>query len=416
MLSAVVLCVSVALAAQSLFSLHLMLYSWQHPERLAGSKGPQTRTPPRLKFSVLLPARNEDAVIFSTIAHLCASEYPSELIQIVVICHDGDRSTIAEVQRAIAAYGGHEIDLALFSNGPINKPHALNVGLRLCTGSIVTVFDAEDDVDKALFATVNSLLLQQEAKVGIVQAGVQLMNLYDHWFSLHNCLEYFFWYKSRLHFHAHAGMIPLGGNTIFIRRELLLRVGGWDESCLTEDADIGIRLSALGQHTAVMYDAQQVTREEVPESTGSFIRQRTRWQQGYIQVLRKGTWLELPRISQRLLALYTLVYPFIQAALLLLWPVSITAVLWLKLSALVAMISFLPLYVWFLQVLVSVVGAYLFTREYELPYRISTPLFIALTVIPYQLLLGISSLRAVAREMLRHHDWEKTTHVGAHRA
>ena len=37
-------------------------------------------------------------------------------------------------------------------------------------------------------------------------------------------------------------MVPLGGNTVFITRELLEPAGGWDQECLTEDADIGIRL------------------------------------------------------------------------------------------------------------------------------------------------------------------------------
>ena len=118
--------------------------------------------------------------------------------------------------------------------------------------------------------------------VGVVQSGVQLMNFNDHWFGIHNCLEYFFWFKSRLHFYAQVGMIPLGGNTVFVRRELLERVKGWDEHCLTEDADIGLRLSVLGERIRVVYDSQHVTREETPDSVASFIRQRTRWQQGFL--------------------------------------------------------------------------------------------------------------------------------------
>jgi glycosyltransferase XagB len=28
-------------------------------------------------------------------------------------------------------------------------------------------------------------------------------------------LEYLFWFKSRMHYHATVGMVPLGGNTVF---------------------------------------------------------------------------------------------------------------------------------------------------------------------------------------------------------
>jgi hypothetical protein len=38
------------------------------------------------------------------------------------------------------------------------------------------------------------------------------------------------------------------------------------------------------------------------------------------------------------------------------------------------------------------------------------------TFMPYQLILGFSAVRAVYRELQREHGWEKTDHVGAHRA
>ena len=38
------------------------------------------------------------------------------------------------------------------------------------------------------------------------------------------------------------------------------------------------------------------------------------------------------------------------------------------------------------------------------------------TFLPYQCLLSISSLRGVYRELRKQNNWEKTDHVGAHRA
>jgi len=260
---------------------------------------------------------------------------------------------------------------------------------------------------------VNTVMLEEET--GIVQSGVQLMNFRDHWFAAHNCLEYFFWFKSRLHFHAAVGMIPLGGNTVFIRRDLIERVGGWDEHCLTEDADIGIRLSLLGEPIRVVYDAQHVTREETPASVAQLVRQRTRWNQGFIHVLRKGAWAGLPRFSQRFLALYTLSYPLLQALFLVLWPLTVVTALWLKAPAVVAMASFLPLYTLLFQLLVTLVGVYQFAREYRYRVPLSLPLVMAITFLPYQWVLGFGALRAVHRELRHRTNWEKTAHLGAHR-
>lgn len=409
----IILFVSLALFVQSIFSVYLMLYSWEYPEKLEASKGPGKFLSPRISFTILLPARHEEAVIYDTIKSVWATNYPHKLLEVVVICHSDDAETIAESQRAIREIGSNCVRVETFSDMPINKPHGLNVGLRSTSNQVVTVFDAEDDIDADIFNVINTVMLKEQ--VGIIQAGVQLMNFRDHWFSIHNCMEYYFWFKSRLHYHARVGMIPLGGNTVFIRRDLLTQVGGWDERCLTEDAEIGLRLSTLGEPIRVIYDMQHATREETPSDLGSFIRQRTRWQQGFLQVLGKGVWLKLPRFDQRLLAFYTLVYPILQAILTLLWIPAVLAVFWLKMPAWMALLSFLPLYSLIFQFLTTVVGAFVFTREYGMKFPLLMPIGMAVTFLPYQWLLGISSLRAVFRQLFRMNNWEKTDHVGAHR-
>jgi glycosyltransferase XagB len=413
MLAIFICVVSLLLFVQSLFSLHLMLYSWEHPERLLSSRAPSSYLAPRLSFTVLLPARHEEAVIFETIKRVWSAKYPPDLLEIVVVCHSDDTGTILEAQRAIRDIRSPRVRLEIFSTLPINKPHGLNVGLQRTSNQIVTIFDAEDDIDANIFNMINTVMLKEG--VGIVQAGVQLMNFADHWFGIHNCLEYFFWFKSRLHFHAKVGMIPLGGNTIFIRRDLLERIGGWDERCLTEDAEIGLRLSVLGEPIRVVYDAQHVTREETPDSVSTFIKQRTRWQQGFIQVLWKGTWLGLPRLRQRLLAVYTLSFPYIQATLLLMWVLNVVEALFLKVPTLVAMVSFLPLYALLLQFVIAGVGALLFIREYKLKFSLLHLVGMIFTFLPYQFLLSFGALRGVYRELRKQNNWEKTTHVGAHR-
>jgi cellulose synthase/poly-beta-1,6-N-acetylglucosamine synthase-like glycosyltransferase len=210
-------------------------------------------------------------------------------------------------------------------------------------------------------------------------------------------------------------MIPLGGNTVFIRRDLIDRVGGWDERCLTEDADIGLRLSLLGEPIRVVYDSQHVTREETPDSSSAFIRQRTRWHQGFLQVLRKGYWLALPRFSQRLLAIYTFSYPIFQAVLLVLWPLTLLAIVFLKGPDLLAILSFLPLYALVLQFVVTAVCAFMFAKEYGLKLSPTGLIVMVITFFPFQWLQSISAARGVYRELRGKNNWEKTKHIGAHR-
>ncbi len=100
-----------------------------------------------------------------------------------------------------------------------NKPRALNTALRVARGDVIGVFDAEDEVHHDLLRHVDHAMRSTGAHV--IQGGVQLINFQSSWFSLRNCLEYYFWFRSRLHLQAEKGFIPLGGNTVFVRTDVL---------------------------------------------------------------------------------------------------------------------------------------------------------------------------------------------------
>jgi len=377
---------------------------------------PEHFRPPEISFTVLLPARHEESVIQATIGRVCGANYPRELIQVLVICSADDDGTIGKADEKIRELGNDnsaEASIVVFDDGPINKPHGLNSALPRANNDVIAIFDAEDDIHPEIFNLVNTIMLDDGVRV--VQAGVQLMNFDSTWYSALNVLEYFFWFKSRLHYHAHAGAIPLGGNTVFFNRELITRMGGWDESNLTEDADIGLRLSAAGEPIRVVYDDRYVTKEETPPTIAQFIKQRTRWSQGFIQTLRKGTWKELPGRKQRWLAFYTLAFPLGQALLGLYVLFSLATMLALKTPVLVALISFLPVFMILAYFLICVVGLHEFTNAHGLEWSPSSAFRLAAALMPYQLLLSYAALRAVARQARGVSDWEKTKHTGAHR-
>jgi cellulose synthase/poly-beta-1,6-N-acetylglucosamine synthase-like glycosyltransferase len=405
---------SLLLAVQGIVTLYLMLYTWMRPDRLEQARSPKNFAEPTLKFTALLPARHEQEVIAHTINRVCSTTYPTELIEVVVICEAGDTETIAEAARVARSITHTNVRVVTFNDGPINKPHGLNVGFRASSFEVVTIFDAEDDVHPEIFDVVNTIMLDEDA--GIVQAGVQLMDFRSSWYAPHNVLEYFFWFKSRLHFHAQVGSVPLGGNTVFMKRNLIEAAGGWDENCLTEDADIGMRMSALGEPIAITYDHEHATREETPPSIGNFIRQRTRWNQGFLQVVRNGDWRRLETRNQRLLAAYTLLYPIVQASLAILWLPALITTITLKAPIFIALLSLAPFYFLAFKYIVDLVGLSEFCRSYDFKLRPRDIVVFTLGFLPYQMLLNVSALRAVVRHIRGTSNWEKTAHTGAHRA
>ena len=222
-----------------------MLDSWRTPWAVGQMPFP-VPDEPQLSFSLIVPARHEEAVLADTVARLLRQDHPA--LQVVLVVGDDDPGTAA-VAHGLAARDSRVL-VVVDDSVPKNKPKALNRALPHCTGQVVGVFDAEDEVALELLKHVDACFRQTGAHV--VQGGVQLMNYRSSWWALRNCLEYFFWFASRLHFHARNGFIPLGGNTVFVRTDLLRLVGGWDVDCLAEDCELGIRLSVAGARVAVV--------------------------------------------------------------------------------------------------------------------------------------------------------------------
>ena len=340
--------------------------------------------------------------------------YPSELVQIMAICREDDPGTIAEAQAKIDELGDPNVQLLIYNDYPISKPHGLNLGLQVARGDIVTIFDAEDEPHPDILNIINTTMLNED--VDAVQSGVQLMNHDTRWFCFLNVLEYFFWFKSSLHFFSKIGMTPLGGNTVFVRRELMEQLGGWDENCLTEDADLGIRLSLSHARIRILYEDEFVTREETPHTIEQFIKQRTRWNQGFIQILFKGEWLKLEKLSQRLLAFYVLVLPEVQALFAILVPVAIIMFFLVKLPLWLAMVTFAPLYCFILDVFMDIAGMHEFLKAHKQKWSWREAFILVLAFFPYQWLLSLGALRAVYRAVKGSTNWEKTAHIGQHRS
>lgn len=96
--------------------------------------------------------------------------------------------------------------------------------------------------------------------------------------------------------------IIFGGTMGLIRADALRKIGGWDEWCITEDAEASLRLLMRG------YDGhfvnQSYGRGLMPLEFGALKRQRFRWCFGGIQILRKHwaallPWVRRPRNRQQ---------------------------------------------------------------------------------------------------------------------
>lgn len=401
---------SVLLLTIALASVHANTFAWweRGSDEVTGFEGPlQTE---HHHFTLIMPCRQEpELVMRATLAGLLNQSH-RRLDVIISTGHD-DPETI-EIAERLAAENPGRVSVSVDHSVPKNKPKQLNTALAMCRGDIVGVFDAESVAAADLISHMDATFAAREADA--VQGAVQLINYRDSWYALRNCLEYYVWFRSRLHAQTRGGFIPLGGNTIFLRRELLEEIGGWDGNCLAEDCDLGVRLSAMGRRIEVAYAPRLVTREETPESLKKLVKQRTRWSLGFMQVYTKGQWLHVPTLKVKAYAWWTLMQQPLLAMTGVFMPLGIALALAVRFPLWVTLVAFLPLIATFLTMAFDVLMLRQFGRD--LNFRIRALDYGRLVVMTpfYQMTLAFAALRALWKYLRRDFHWEKTDHSGAH--
>ncbi len=87
------------------------------------------------------------------------------------------------------------------------------------------------------------------------------------------------------------------GTMTLIRRKVLQDLGGWAEWCITEDAELGLRIFEKGYEAS--YIAKSYGRGLMPDTFGDYKKQRYRWAYGAVQILRRhAAYLLSPKESR----------------------------------------------------------------------------------------------------------------------
>lgn len=413
-LSILMVLISFALFLQASMEVWRLVYAYREPDSIDRLRFPKPETP-REKFCILVPARHEAAVLSSTLHQLAQQTHPNVNI-IAVICDDDYETLQIAEETALLEPRVRVLRYPLMPNVKPSKPKQLNYAfgqIKDSSYTVIGVIDAEDTIHPELLRHIDSAFHDRE--VGVVQGGVQLMNHDSSWYSLHNVLEYYRWFNSTLSFQADNKFIPLGGNTIFIRKKFLLRAGGWPET-LTEDCSLGVLLSTrYHTKTAVYYEPELATREETPDSLKALFKQRVRWNQGFFHEWRKGVWHELPNLRQRLLADYVLISPVFMPLISLMIPISLFAALYLDAPVGLVMLMYLPLIPAILQLVLNGILLHDFGKAFDRKIYFRHYAVLVATQIAYQFILNIAAFWAVVRELKGEHSWDKTPHLGKHR-
>jgi cellulose synthase/poly-beta-1,6-N-acetylglucosamine synthase-like glycosyltransferase len=245
--------------------------------------------------SLHVPAHEEPPeMVIATLESLRGLDYPE--YEIVVI---DDNTEDEALWRPVEAWcAEHDVKFAHLDDWPGYKSGALNYALRAMTdprAEVIGIIDSDYQIQPDFLASCAPLF--DDPRVGFVQTpqdyrGWQRTPFFRR---LYRSYQYFF-AVSQPSRNERDGAI-FAGTMGLIRREALDELGGWDEWCITEDAELSLRLLRAGwsgRHVDASFGHGLM-----PLSFEALKGQRFRWCFGGIQILRMHWRSMVPGLAGR---------------------------------------------------------------------------------------------------------------------
>lgn len=244
------------------------------------------KAPKKLKFAVLVCARNEEAVIRLPVRSVLRAHYPADCREVIVLADNCTDETAARAR----AEGAEVWEKTTPSAG---KGDVLAWGLKrlIQRGAFdaVAVFDADNIASEGWFEAMNDALQDGESVVtGRRHSSNATANVISSWYTV-------YWdmmneLSNRVRTNLGLSGKLTGTGFAFLRSA----VGeeGWQTKTMVEDVEFTIQTNLRGGRVAYVPEADYA--DEQPITVSSMWRQLRRWATGGWQVVRfyLGPWMK----------------------------------------------------------------------------------------------------------------------------
>lgn len=318
----------------------------------------------RPRVSCVITCYSEGADVRKTLETICEQIYPGEIELIPVI--DG----AATNRHTLAAVRGFELreewrrnrrlrPIAKWQRG--GRVSSLNAGLAMSTGSIVMALDGDTSFDNTMVSAMVRHF--EDPDVPAVAGSLRVRNTWTSLATALQAIEYLISIQM-----AKTGLSEwnvvnnISGAFGAFRREIIEQLGGWDTHS-AEDLDITLRIkSYFGRHQRlrIPFEPKAIGHTDVPTSMIGLLKQRLRWDGDLLFLYaRKHSGSITPRLMGWPNFLMTIVSGlFIQVVLPFIivgyTVVTVFALPWQTVLALMALVELVYLVVLTLQFLLTV--------------------------------------------------------------
>ncbi|MBW4518646.1 MAG: glycosyltransferase family 2 protein [Scytolyngbya sp. HA4215-MV1] len=226
--------------------------------------------------SILVPAKNECAVLPNLVHSLFHLDYPTAHLEIWIVNDGSTDATPTCLQQLQTQFPALQVYRRESRGG---KSGALNAVLPYTQGEIVLICDADAYLPADFLR--RTVPLFQKPTVGAVQVRKTIANAETHYLTRWQQMEMDCDCFLQTHRIAVAGMTELRGNGMLVRRRCLETCNGWSEDTVTDDLDLTFKLYLAG--TEIEFIADPSVHEEGVTTWQQLWHQRCRWAEGGYQ-------------------------------------------------------------------------------------------------------------------------------------
>ncbi len=245
---------------------------------------PVQNTLPPPTVSIHVPTHNEPPqMVIETLNALARLDYPDYEV-LVIDNNTRDPNTWQPVASHCQVLGER---FRFFHVEPLVgfKAGALNYTLAQTSprAQIIAVIDSDYTVDRDWLQDLTPQFLNP--KIAIVQAPQDYRDNAVNAFKAMCYSEYRGFFFIGMITRNERNAIIQHGTMTMIRRSVLEEVGGWGDWCITEDAELGLRIFTRGYEAT--YISKSYGKGLMPDTFIDYKKQRFRWAYGAIQILRR---------------------------------------------------------------------------------------------------------------------------------
>jgi exo-beta-1,3-glucanase (GH17 family)/cellulose synthase/poly-beta-1,6-N-acetylglucosamine synthase-like glycosyltransferase len=234
--------------------------------------------------SVHVPAYSEPPeMMIETLNALAEMDYPN--FEVIVIDNNTQDPEVWEPVEAHCLLLGERF--RFFHESPLAgyKAGALNFALKQTVpeAKAIAVIDSDYMVEPCWLRQLAAQLINPE--IAIVQAPQDYRDHQQNAFKAMCYAEYKGFFHLGMVTRNERNAIIQHGTMTIVRRRVLEEVGGWGETTITEDADLGLKIFEHGHQAA--YVEQSFGKGLMPDTFIDYKQQRYRWAYGAMQILRE---------------------------------------------------------------------------------------------------------------------------------